>query len=199
MPSTAVIKILILVLCTFLVLQAQSLYHLSAWTEVQGFGLSVALSRILASYINAPITIGQPFVPSLENIIFEPPSSLGHHGSLGWAFPGSANEIGRNFFDGFSRNITIMVTPPGGAEQFLVGMASGPAHGFCGFTPGSASRGLLNSFIAGNYTARWIVEFGQSSQPDAHVDRRTGCGPEPFNLTTVEFARSWQVVPMPAS
>jgi hypothetical protein len=43
------------------------------------------------------------------------------------------------------------------------------------------------------YNARWVVEFGHSTQPDAPV-RDGGCGPDPFDSTTVEFERSWEVV-----
>jgi hypothetical protein len=43
------------------------------------------------------------------------------------------------------------------------------------------------------YKGRWVVEFGQSTQPDAPV-RDGGCGPDPFDSTTVEFERSWEVV-----
>jgi hypothetical protein len=44
------------------------------------------------------------------------------------------------------------------------------------------------------YKARWSVEFGKSTQSDAPVDPNSGCGPEPFDSTTVEFERFWEVV-----
>jgi hypothetical protein len=54
--------------------------------------------------------------------------------------------------------------------------------------------GLLLIISLTRYKARWSVEFGQSSQPDAPVNPDSGCGPVPFDTTTVEFERSWEVV-----
>ncbi|KAJ7906450.1 hypothetical protein B0H13DRAFT_1880606 [Mycena leptocephala] len=73
---------------------------------------------------------------------------------------------------------------------------SGPGggDGFCGFFPGFGLAGVLDSSVLGTYTGRWIVEFGESTQPYAPVDPESGCGPEPFNMKTVEFVRTWEVV-----
>ena len=55
---------------------------------------------------------------------------------------------------------------------------------------------VLTSFVLSpRYTGRWNVEFGQSTQPDAPIDPSSGCGPEPFDIMTVEFVRTWEVVP----
>jgi hypothetical protein len=48
--------------------------------------------------------------------------------------------------------------------------------------------------VLSRYKARWIVEFGQSIEPDAPIDPDSGCGAEAFNITTVEFERTWEVV-----
>ncbi|KAJ7915231.1 hypothetical protein B0H13DRAFT_1872324 [Mycena leptocephala] len=68
----------------------------------------------------------------------------------------------------------------------IYSIESGPSggDGFCGFFPGFGLAGVLDSSVLGTYTGRWIVEFGESTQPYAPVDPESGCGPEPFNMTT---------------
>ncbi|KAJ7460018.1 hypothetical protein B0H11DRAFT_2058530 [Mycena galericulata] len=182
----------IVLLCTSLALQA----HARPWfPDVTGDfgliqGLTAALTRLRG---NTPPTVG-PFVPSADNLIVNPPATQGEFGALGWMFQSEGDKNGHNVFDGFAKNITILYTPPGGVERFLMGLSSGPDHGLCGFAPGSSMQGYLNSSVLGTYTGRWIVEFGQSTQPDAPVNPATGCGPVPFNVTTVEFVRTWEVV-----
>ncbi|KAJ7262060.1 hypothetical protein C8J57DRAFT_1513848 [Mycena rebaudengoi] len=48
----------------------------------------------------------------------------------------------------------------------------------------------------GTYSARWTVEYGLSSEgPDAPTNPNTdSCGFEPYNLTSVEYARTFEVV-----
>ncbi|KAJ7747923.1 hypothetical protein DFH07DRAFT_830574 [Mycena maculata] len=185
----------IVLLCTSLAFQA----HARPWfpTVAAGDfgliqGLTAALARLRAN-TNTPPTVG-PFVPSADNLIVNTPATQGEFGTLGWTFPSEGREIGRNVFDGFAKNITVLYTPPDGVERLLIGLLSGPDQGLCGFAPGSSASGVLDSSVLGTYTGRWIVAFGQSTQPDAPVDPATGCGPVPFNITTVEFVRTWEVV-----
>ncbi|KAJ6479119.1 hypothetical protein C8R45DRAFT_933898 [Mycena sanguinolenta] len=65
---------------------------------------------------------------------------------------------------------------------------------FCGIFSGYWVEGVIDSSVLGTYAARWTIEYGQSTQPDAPVDPTSGCGPDLFNMTTVEFTRNWEVV-----
>ncbi|KAF8148951.1 hypothetical protein K438DRAFT_1866687 [Mycena galopus ATCC 62051] len=182
----------IVLLCTSLALRAERPWFAGDFGLIQG--LTTALTRLRANiHINTPPTVG-PFVPSADNLIVKAPATQGEVATLGWIFPSGENKIGKNVFDGFAKNITVLYTPPGGVEHIVMGLLAGPEQGLCGFAPGSSAYGFLNSSVPGTYTGRWIVEFGQSTRPDAGVDPTTGCGPVPFNLTTVEFTRTWEVV-----
>ncbi|KAJ7704038.1 hypothetical protein B0H17DRAFT_1326743 [Mycena rosella] len=156
---------------------------------------TTAPSRLLA---NADIPTVGPFVPSADNLIVNTTVPQGEFADLGWIFASVGDNTDPAVFDGFAKNITVLYTPPGGVEQFVFGIITGPeiagGDGFCGFFPGFWIEGVLDSSDLGTYTGRWIVEFGESTQPDAPVDPDSGCGPEPFNITTVEFVRTWEVV-----
>ncbi|KAJ7237043.1 hypothetical protein B0H12DRAFT_1238355 [Mycena haematopus] len=148
-------------------------------------------NRLLASE-DTP-TIG-PFVPSAANLIVNATVPQGVPADLGWIFASVGNNSDTAAFDGFAKNITILYTPPGGVEHLAFGPGIGNADGFCGIFPGFWLKGALDSSVLGTYTGRWLVEFGESTQPDAPVNPNSGCGPEPFNSTTVEFVRTWEVV-----
>ncbi|KAJ7453755.1 hypothetical protein FB451DRAFT_1280731 [Mycena latifolia] len=158
---------------------------------------TAAPRRLLA---NVDIPTVPPFVPSADNLIVNTTVPQGEFADLGWIFPSVGDNTDPAVFDGSSINVTVLYTPPGGVEQFVFGIDSGPETpqpvgvGFCGFFPGFWIEGVLDSSVLGTYTGRWIVEFGESTQPDAPVDPDSGCGPEPFNITTVEFVRTWEVV-----
>ncbi|KAJ6555405.1 hypothetical protein DFH09DRAFT_1165315 [Mycena vulgaris] len=149
---------------------------------------------------NADIPTVGPFIPSADNLIVNTTVPQGEFANLGWIFASVGDNSDPAVFDGFEHNITVLYTPPGGVETFIFGIESGPETpqpvgvGFCGFFPGFWIEGVLDSSVLGTYTGRWIVEFGQSTQPDAPIDPNSGCGPEPFNITTVEFVRTWEVV-----
>ncbi|KAJ7930931.1 hypothetical protein B0H13DRAFT_2309238 [Mycena leptocephala] len=152
---------------------------------------TAAPSRLRA---NADIPTVGPFVPSADNLIVNTTVPQGEFAGLGWAFPSVGNISGSAVFDGFAKNITVLYTPPGGVEHIATGPAIDAGDAFCGFVPRFAVEGVLDSSVLGTYTGRWIVKFGESTQPDAPVDPGSGCGPEPFNITTVEFVRTWEVV-----
>ncbi|KAJ7246957.1 hypothetical protein C8J57DRAFT_1724631 [Mycena rebaudengoi] len=158
---------------------------------------TAAPSRLLA---NAKLPTVGPFVPSADNLIVNTTVPQGEFASLGWIFESVGDNSDPAVFDGSFHNVTVLYTPPGGVETFIFGIDSGPdtpqpdGVGFCGFFPGFWVTGVLSSSDLGTYTGRWIVEFGQSTQPDAPVDPDSGCGPKPFNITTVEFVRTWEVV-----
>ncbi|KAJ6452442.1 hypothetical protein C8R45DRAFT_1040662 [Mycena sanguinolenta] len=161
--------------------------------------------------IRATPTTG-PFVPTADNLIFNTTVPQGVNAVLGWVdtiIPGVPPF--ENVFDGSAKNITMFYTPPGGVEKPLIGFFSGPSTGFCGVTPGSSSETFIDSSVLGTYecdlgyvmcplltesryTGRWVVEFGQSTDPDAPIDPKTGCGPLPFTTGGVEFVRTWEVV-----
>ncbi|KAF8162186.1 hypothetical protein K438DRAFT_1858943 [Mycena galopus ATCC 62051] len=158
---------------------------------------TVASSHGLLASVDIPTV--PPLVPSTYDLIVNTTVPQGEFAQLGWVFPTVGNNSA--VFDGSSINVTVFYTPPGGVEEFVLGIASGPdiappgGVGFCGFLPGFGLAAVLNATDLGTSTGRWVVEFGQSTQPDAPVDPTSGCGPEPFNSTTVEFVRTWEVVP----
>ncbi|KAJ6557548.1 hypothetical protein B0H19DRAFT_1376266 [Mycena capillaripes] len=130
------------------------------------------------------------------NLIVNTTVPVGKPSFVGWIF----DTVGDNsapVFDGFAFNITVFFTPPDGEEELLVGLESGPEivpGGFCGFFPGFGFAAVLDEEDIGTYSGRWVVQFGQSTQPYAPVDPETGCGPEPFDIKTVEFVKTWEVV-----
>ncbi|KAJ7906451.1 hypothetical protein B0H13DRAFT_1880607 [Mycena leptocephala] len=143
---------------------------------------------------NADIPTVGPFVPSADNLIVNTTVPQGEFADLGWIFASVGDNSDPAVFDGFAKNISILYTPPGGVEHIESGPGIGGGDGFCGFFPGFWIEGVLDSSVLGTYTGRWIVEFGESTQPYAPVDPESGCGPEPFNMKTVEFVRTWEVV-----
>ncbi|KAJ7806796.1 hypothetical protein B0H14DRAFT_3882256 [Mycena olivaceomarginata] len=148
---------------------------------------TAAPSRLLA---NADMPTVPPFVPSADNLIVNTTVPQGEFADLGFIFPSVGDNTDPAVFDGSFINLTVLYTPPGGVET----IDSGPETEFCGFFPEFFVEGVLDASVLGTYTGRWIVEFGESTQPDAPVDPDSGCGPEPFNITTVEFVRTWEVV-----
>ncbi|KAJ7458211.1 hypothetical protein FB451DRAFT_1273928 [Mycena latifolia] len=156
---------------------------------VQTSAAGTGPSRLLAS-------AGPPFVPTEANLIVNITVPVGEPSLVGWVFD-SVEDNSAPVFDGFTINVTVFFTPPGGEEEFLLGIESGPEigpGGFCGFLPGFGVVAVLDEEDIGTYTGRWTVEFGQSTHPYAPVDPDTGCGPEPFNSRTVEFVKTWEVV-----
>lgn len=61
--------------------------------------------------------------PTKENLIFNKTVVEGDPAGFyfGWTFPGPIDA--EPFFDGFSKNITMFLTPPGGVEEFIIGCA----------------------------------------------------------------------------
>ncbi|KAJ7275714.1 hypothetical protein C8J57DRAFT_1311491 [Mycena rebaudengoi] len=137
-----------------------------------------------------------PFNPTAANLIVNNTVPQGTPAAFGWIFDGTLD--GSIVFDGFAKNITMLATFPGQAEEFIFGISNGPdpddpRFDFCGYISGFWAAAVIRSDDLGTYKGRWVVEFGQSTQPDAPV-RDGGCGPDPFDSTTVEFERSWEVV-----
>ncbi|KAJ7276604.1 hypothetical protein C8J57DRAFT_1583734 [Mycena rebaudengoi] len=160
--------------------------------EIQTPATSSRISSIGAS----SQTSVAPFTPTAENLIVNTTVPQGEPALLGWIFSGTLD--GSVVFDGFAKNISVFYTPPGSDEKFVFGTIVGPDDDdprldFCGFFPGDWAAGVMPSDDLGTYKARWTVEFGQSTQPDAPVSPH-GCGPQPFDSTTVEFERYWEVV-----
>ncbi|KAJ7275694.1 hypothetical protein C8J57DRAFT_1589762 [Mycena rebaudengoi] len=133
-----------------------------------------------------------PWTPTAKSLIVNTTVPQGEPAQLGWVFESIGD--GPVVFDGFKKNVSVFYTPPAGTEQFIFGLSFGPDTGLCGNINGFGIAAVLDSNDLGTYNARWIVEFGQSTQPYAPVDPNSGCGPEPFDSTTVEFERSWEVV-----
>ncbi|KAJ6540719.1 hypothetical protein B0H19DRAFT_1078120 [Mycena capillaripes] len=156
-------------------------------------GTPAAPSRLLA---NADLPTVGPFIPSAANLIVNTTVSQGEIADLGWIFASVGDNTDPAVFDGFAKNISVFYTPPGDVEHIANGPDIAPpgGEGFCGFFPGFFLEALLDSSVLGTYTGRWIVEFGESTQPYAPIDPDSGCGPEPFNSKTVEFMRTWEVV-----
>ncbi|KAJ6452506.1 hypothetical protein C8R45DRAFT_945735 [Mycena sanguinolenta] len=166
-------------------------------------------SRLLATGADIP-TIG-PFVPTATNLLFNTTVPQNVDANLGWIFD-TVDTPNGEAFDGFSKNITVFYTPPNGIEIFVFRrvvsrylLAVGPTDPdvFCGIFSGFFIEGIIDSSVLGTcalsiwstrYTGRWVIEYGESTQPDAPIDPTSGCGPLPFNLTTVEFVRTWEVV-----
>ncbi|KAJ7881128.1 hypothetical protein B0H14DRAFT_2706209, partial [Mycena olivaceomarginata] len=114
----------IVLLCTSLALQA----HARPWFPEVDFGLIQGLTTALTHLRGntnppGPLTVG-PFVPSADNLIVNTPATQGEFGTLGWIFPSEGKETGRNVFDGFTKNITILYTPPGGCRAVHHGASS---------------------------------------------------------------------------
>ncbi|KAJ7244106.1 hypothetical protein C8J57DRAFT_1525377 [Mycena rebaudengoi] len=160
--------------------------------KIQTIAPPSGISRIVTS---AQTSIAA-WVPTAADLIFETgPVPQGELAQVGWMFPSQDGiEDGTLFFDGFEKNITAFYTPPAGTEQWLFSFLVNPDDGFCGRIPGIGFGALVDSNDLGTYKERWLVEFGQSTQPDAPIDPNSGCGPEPFDSTTVEFERYWEVV-----
>ncbi|KAJ7196250.1 hypothetical protein GGX14DRAFT_575070 [Mycena pura] len=175
----------------------------------------VTQTIVAPSHLSANVAIptAPPFVPSADNLIVNTTVPQGEDAFLGWTFLDMGFTPGTVVHDGSAINVTMFFTAPGSVEQLAIGhvvrsvslihgadgytcsLFSGPQIGFCAFNAGSASWAFVDSSVIGTYTGRWNVEFGQSTQPDAPIDPDTGCGPEPFNITTMEFVRTWEVVP----
>ncbi|KAJ7609414.1 hypothetical protein FB45DRAFT_1010439, partial [Roridomyces roridus] len=141
-----------------LVAQSHAAPWLTGTDDSFGFvqSLSTAFTRLLGVGPKTPVTVGT-FVPSSDNLIIVPPTFEGQGGSLGWTFPVSeGSQVGRNVVDGFSKDISVMLTSPGEDEEFLMGMSIGPQHGLCGFTPGETARGFIRPSVVGNQMDRQI-------------------------------------------
>ncbi|KAJ7276605.1 hypothetical protein C8J57DRAFT_1466103 [Mycena rebaudengoi] len=158
--------------------------------EIKTIAPPGGISRIVTS---AQTSIAA-WVPTAANLIVTTGTVFqGELAKVGWIWEGIPD--GSVLFDGFEKNITAFYTPPGGTEEVLWSTSVGPDTNLCGIFPGFGFSVALDSNDLGTYKARWIVEFGQSTQPDAPVDPNSGCGPEPFDSTTVDsFERYWEVV-----
>ncbi|KAJ7806810.1 hypothetical protein B0H14DRAFT_3483819 [Mycena olivaceomarginata] len=160
---------------------------------------TAAPSRLLA---NADIPTVPPFVPSADNLIVNTTVPQGEFADLGSSSPPSGTTPTPPCSMGLPSTSPSSTPPRAVSRRSSLGtfIDSGPETpqpvgvGFCGFFPAFFIEGVLDSSVLGTYTGRWIVEFGESTQPDAPVDPNSGCGPEPFNITTVEFVRTWEVV-----
>ncbi|KAJ6506854.1 hypothetical protein C8R45DRAFT_1090525 [Mycena sanguinolenta] len=181
----------IVLLSTALALQARAgpafpLITKGDFNIIQGSTGATAPSTLLAT----PLTVG-PLVPTEANLIMNTTVPQGTPANVGWIF-NTVQGVApfTTVYDGSAYNISGFYTPPGGVET----IETGPdVTGFCGFFSGFWLEAVLDSLVLGTYAARWTVDYGQSTQPDAPVDP-AGCGPDPFNMTTVEFTRSWEVV-----
>ncbi|KAJ7612623.1 hypothetical protein FB45DRAFT_939421 [Roridomyces roridus] len=161
---------------------------------IQGTIGTVAGSGALAARQDTPpitVTVG-PFRPSPANLIVNKTVTQGDFADLGIQFPVEGDA--QIAFDGFAKNITVFETPPGGDEEFIFGLESGPDTNLCGFFPGLFFEALLDTSVLGTYQGRWVFEIGESEDHRAAVNATTGCGPEPFNKRIVEFVRKWEVV-----
>ncbi|KAJ7275716.1 hypothetical protein C8J57DRAFT_1589810, partial [Mycena rebaudengoi] len=139
-------------------------------------------------------TSAAPWTPTAANLIFNASVPQGEQAQIGWIYPSEGDiKDGTTVHDGYARDVNWFFTPPGGTEQFLGGIFFGPETFLCGVFSGFGIAAVLNVNDLGTYKARWTVEFGQSTQPDAPVDH-SGCGPQPFDNKTVEFERYWEVV-----
>ncbi|KAJ7244095.1 hypothetical protein C8J57DRAFT_1556100 [Mycena rebaudengoi] len=152
-------------------------------------------SRISPIGTSAQTSIA-PFNPTAPNLIVNTTVPQGTQAELGWIFDGIPNS--GVVFDGFAKNITVYFTAPGQDEEFIFSFSNEPSpddprFDFCGYFPGLWLYVPIDSDVLGTYKGRWVVKFGQSTQPDAPVSEH-GCGPLPFDNTGVEFERSWEVV-----
>ncbi|KAJ6479145.1 hypothetical protein C8R45DRAFT_933922 [Mycena sanguinolenta] len=159
-------------------------------------GNTAAPDPLLATAADIPTT--GPFVPTADNLIVNTTVPQGVNAALGWIDSTVAGVAPFSpVFDGSSYNISVFYTPPGGVETSDTGPDT---TDFCGIFSGYWTYGVMDSSVLGTYArgftyaARWTIEYGQSTQPDAPVDPTSGCGPDPFNMTTVEFTRNWEVV-----
>ncbi|KAJ7281818.1 hypothetical protein C8J57DRAFT_1219629 [Mycena rebaudengoi] len=135
-----------------------------------------------------------PWAPLDENIVFNAPVPQDEFAEVGWFFDGHGAEDGTIVFDGWAKNITVYYTPPSGIEEWVFSLWADASVGLCGIKNGLRVVIPLDSTELGTYNARWHIEFGQSTQPDEPLDEFSGCGPLPFDSTTVEFQRSWEVI-----
>ncbi|KAJ6479004.1 hypothetical protein C8R45DRAFT_1216358 [Mycena sanguinolenta] len=163
------------------------------------FGKSVLLSIALAlqalATADGVVPVTGYFVPKASNLIFNTTVPQGVNATLGWLFDSVGDNSNPIAFDGSQKNITILYTPPSGVEEFVLNFNVGPGpNGFCGTFPGTTLQKPIDSSVLGTYTGRWVIEYGQSTDPDAPTDPESGCGPLPFNMTNTEFVRTWEVV-----
>ncbi|KAJ7275686.1 hypothetical protein C8J57DRAFT_1223848 [Mycena rebaudengoi] len=155
---------------------------------------SAAPDRISPILTSAQTSIA-PWTPLAENLIVNTTVPQGETAQVGWRFSDADGAAkGDVVHDGFAKNITMFVTPPGSTEEVLFGLEVNPDTHLCGILSGVGFWLFVDATDLGTYKARWNVEFGQSTQPDAPIDPDSGCGPLPFDSTTVEFVRYWEVV-----
>ncbi|KAF7342592.1 Protein disulfide isomerase [Mycena sanguinolenta] len=155
------------------------------------------------------------FVPTAANLIFNTTVPQGVNATLGWVSNNVGDDSNPVAFDGSQKKHHCVVHAPGRCrgvrlevcpiERVLclsdcvhacptsIGVGPGP-DGFCGIFPGFVLKESIDSSVLGTYTGRWVIEYGQSTRPDAPVGPESGCGPLPFNMTTTEFVRTWEVV-----
>ncbi|KAJ7275826.1 hypothetical protein C8J57DRAFT_1505131 [Mycena rebaudengoi] len=145
---------------------------------IAGDHTGYSIPNIIASDKIEIQSIAPPSAPSAENLIVNTTVLQGEPSFVGWIWEDIPD--GSTVFDG--------------TEIWLFTTWVNPETGFCGISPGFGAAAVLNSNDLGTYKARWSVEFGKSTQSDAPVDPNSGCGPEPFDSTTVEFERFWEVV-----
>ncbi|KAJ6451901.1 hypothetical protein C8R45DRAFT_945935 [Mycena sanguinolenta] len=153
-------------------------------------GSTAATPGRLATADDIPTT--GPFVPKAANLIVNTTVPQGTFADFGWIFDSVEGVTpGTAVFDGSAFNISMFYTPAGGVE-IRISIITGPniGTGFCGFSSGSFTEALIPSDVLGTYTGRWVIEYGQSTQPDAPVDPDSGCGPLPFTTMNKEFAAS---------
>ncbi|KAF7340575.1 hypothetical protein MSAN_02129000 [Mycena sanguinolenta] len=183
----------VVLLSTAFSLQARALPQITKG-DFEIMQVNTAANHALAIADDTPTT--GPFIPTADNLIVNTTVPQGVNAALGWIDPTVAGVAPFSpVFDGSAYNISVFYTPPSGVETFVFGVDTGPdTTDFCGIISGYWIEGVIDSSVLGTYLGRWIVEYGQSTQPDAPVDPNSGCGPDPFNMTTVEFTRTWEVV-----
>ncbi|KAF7341650.1 hypothetical protein MSAN_02063000 [Mycena sanguinolenta] len=157
------------------------------------FSITLAVQALATADGVVPVT--GFFVPKPSNLIFNTTLPQGVNATLGWLFDSVGDNSNPIAFDGSQKNITILYTPPGGVETFVLNFNVGPGpNGFCGTFPGTTLQEPIDSSVLGTYTGRWLIDWGHSTQPDAPTDPESGCGPLPFTMNNTEFVRTWEVV-----
>ncbi|KAJ7231127.1 hypothetical protein C8J57DRAFT_1251394 [Mycena rebaudengoi] len=129
-------------------------------------------------------TSAAPFLPSDVNIVVNTTVTQREFSWVGMLYFLPRIPEGATILDGSAKTITLFQTPPNGAEEFFLSVQTGPpVRDFCGMENGFFYCGILDTSTLdlGTYTVRMVVEYGESTQPDAPVDPNGGLWPIAFH------------------
>ncbi|KAJ6479084.1 hypothetical protein C8R45DRAFT_1156647 [Mycena sanguinolenta] len=182
----------IVFLSTALALQARAdpaLSHITQGDLKILLGNTAAPDPLLSTTADIPTT--GPFVSTADNLIVNNTVPQGVNAALGWIDPIVAGVVPFSpVFDGSAYNVSVFYTPPGGVETVDTGSDT---TDFCGIFSG---YWVQSHRLFGPWNLRGKMDHRVRAK---HPARRAcrfyfGVWSDPFNTTTVEFTRNWEVV-----